>query len=242
MSTVDHLDAIRRDGDVFYATALVADADLGVPRCPEWTIADLVWHLSRVHYFWASVVAERIVDDGPFARLRGLARPAEYGDVIAFGREQLDRLIAVLRDTDDATPVWTWSTQRDVGFIRRHQVQETAVHRWDLQNAARHQSPDPLDREVAHDAIDEFLTFSLPRRRPGSLPGTVHLHATDGEGEWFIDTEGNVERAHAKGDVAVRGSASDLLLALYARIDLDGLEVFGDPAIAQYLVDSIDLG
>jgi hypothetical protein len=37
-----------------------------------------------------------------------------------------------------------------------------------------------------------------------------------------------VERVHAKGDVAVRGTASDLVLMLWNRVDPGGLELHGD--------------
>ena len=37
-----------------------------------------------------------------------------------------------------------------------------------------------------------------------------------------------VTAEHAKGDVAARGSASDLLLFLWGRVPADSLEVFGD--------------
>jgi hypothetical protein len=37
-----------------------------------------------------------------------------------------------------------------------------------------------------------------------------------------------VTREHAKGDVAARGTASDLLLFLWGRVPADSLEVFGD--------------
>ncbi len=40
-----------------------------------------------------------------------------------------------------------------------------------------------------------------------------------------------VTREHAKGDVAARGTASDLLLFLYGRADADRLDVFGDAAL-----------
>ena len=92
------------------------------------------------------------------------------------------------------------------------------------------------------EAIDEFLRVSLPhgRRHATPLNGTVHLHCTDGEGEWFIATDGTVERKHEKGDVALRGSASDLLAALQGRVDIDDLEVFGDPAIARNLIESLE--
>jgi len=42
-----------------------------------------------------------------------------------------------------------------------------------------------------------------------------------------------VERAHAKGDAAVRGPASTLFLVLWGRlpIDTEGVELFGDRAV-----------
>lgn len=60
---------------------------------------------------------------------------------------------------------------------------------------------------------------------------TYHFHRTDGPGEWLVRfmPEGPVvTREHAKGDVAVRGIASDLFLFLWRRLPADRLEVFGD--------------
>jgi hypothetical protein len=112
-----------------------------------------------------------------------------------------------------------------------------------MQDAATTDPPAPIEPDVASDSIDEFLTFSLPmgRAKAEPLKGTVHLHCTDTAGEWFIHPDGRVEPIHAKGDVAVRGTASDLLLALYARVDIDDLDVIGNESIAEELVDSIDL-
>ena len=44
-----------------------------------------------------------------------------------------------------------------------------------------------------------------------------------------------VERAHVKGDVAVRGAAGDLLLWLWGRRPLDDLDVIGDRRAAEAL-------
>jgi hypothetical protein len=41
-----------------------------------------------------------------------------------------------------------------------------------------------------------------------------------------------VSHEHGKGDCAVRGSASDLLLYLWTRKPASDLEVFGDAALA----------
>ena len=240
---MDHLNTIRSEGDVFYAAALVADSELGVPCCPDWNIADLVWHLSEVHWFWATIIDQRITDRSAVDGLDRLDRPASYGDLVALGRRNLDRLVSMLASNDDATPVWTWAPDQDVGFIRRHQVQEAAVHRWDMQSAATVAPPDPIDPEAASDSIDEFLAVQLPLAVSDDkpLPGSVHLHCTDVEGEWFIHPEGRVEPIHAKGDVAIRGTASDLLLVLYARVMLDDLEVIGDSVVARKLVENLDL-
>jgi len=241
---MDFLASIRDEGDRFYATALTADPSLGVPSTPDWTIADLVWHLGEVHWFWATDIELRASDPDDVEASKP-ARPEAYVEAMAWGRSQLDRMLEILGSTSDAVPVWTWAPEesdRTVAFVRRHQVQETAVHRWDLQSAAANVEPDPIDPEAASDSIDEFLSNSLPfavnERKP--LRGSVHLHCIDVLGEWFIEREGRVDRGHAQGDVALRGTASDLLLALYNRIDIDDLDLIGDAALARHLVERLE--
>ena len=66
----------------------------------------------------------------------------------------------------------------------------------------------------------------------------IHLHCTDVDGEWLVrrSPDGlDIERAHAKGDVAARGTASDLDLYLWGRVPVDALELFGDPALLEGL-------
>ncbi len=241
---MDYLASIRQESELFYKTADGADPTMGVPSCPEWTIADLVWHLAEVHWFWASDVEQRASD--PEAVESGKPpRPSGYADLVAFGRAELDRLIKVLEATPDDVAVWTWAmndSDHNVAFIRRHQVQEAAVHRWDMQSAASSSVPDLIDPEAASDSIDEFLwstlSWSVNPKKP--LHGSVHLHCTDVDGEWFIESDGRVDRAHAKGDVALRGTASDLLLALYNRVAIDDLDVVGDELLARDLVKRVE--
>ena len=243
---LDHLDAIRRESDTFYATAEKADPELNVPSCPDWNVADLVWHLAEVHWFWATDIDLRASDPDEIEKDKP-ERPRKYSELLAFGRSQVDHLISVLEATPDDIALWTWASNESdhtVGFIRRHQVQEAAVHRWDMQTAATHEPPDPIDPDAAVDSIDEFFSISLPwcvnEKKP--LPGTVHLHCTDTAGEWFIHGDGRVEALHAKGDVALRGTASDLLLALYSRVPLEALDVIGDAALAAQFVGKLNLG
>ena len=75
------------------------------------------------------------------------------------------------------------------------------------------------------------------KQRPDVWTGqSLHLHRTDGEGEWMVrlgpDGEVSTERTHGKGDVALRGPASSLYLWCLSRVPADDLELFGDPAVA----------
>lgn len=240
---MDLLDAIRRDSDRFYATADLADPSSPVPSCPDWTVADLVWHLGECHWFWASAIERRPA--GPDEIEHGKPeRPPVHEDVVAWGRAQADRMIRLLETTPDEVPVWTWAlgdSNHNVGFIRRHQVQEAAVHRWDIEKAANGR-PLPIEPDVASDSVDEILAITLPWgvRPDKPLPGSVHIHCTDADGEWVIHPDGRVDPVHAKGDVAIRGGASDLLLALYTRVPLGDLEVIGDGDLAGEFVARIN--
>jgi len=58
---------------------------------------------------------------------------------------------------------------------------------------------------------------------------SLHLHATDVDGEWMIELHPDGfrwEHAHGKGTVAVRGRASDLMLLMYGRLSADDGERF----------------
>ena len=117
---------------------------------------------------------------------------------------------------------------------------ETTIHRWDAQSATGAQAP--IAPDLAVDGIDERLEHLVPSMEfnaagAGALTGageSVHLHCTDADGEWFLRFAPDgftFTREHAKGDVAVRGPASDLLLWLVGRGPLEVLEVLGDPGV-----------
>jgi hypothetical protein len=90
---------------------------------------------------------------------------------------------------------------------------------------------------VAVDGIEEMFDTFVPASPPEPTLGgsgvTLHLHATDIEGEWLVTLHSDhitIDRGHAKGDAGVRGTALDLLLFVWGR-DLGGLERFGDDAV-----------
>ncbi|MGH2685244.1 MAG: maleylpyruvate isomerase family mycothiol-dependent enzyme [Actinomycetota bacterium] len=228
-----YLGALRREGDGL-AAAAENRLDAAVVACPGWDVADLVWHAGEVFSFWATVAEGA---EGP--DVHEPDRPPRP-EVVGWYRSQLERLERVLTDADPLTPCWTCAGSQTVAWIQRRMAQETAVHRCDAQA-----EPDPIDPVLAVDGIDEFLELFL--ETTPNIEGTVHLHATDAEGEWLIRTAPGrpieVERGHAKGDVAVRATASDLLLLLWRRRALadGGFEVFGDASLAETFVAASSL-
>jgi uncharacterized protein (TIGR03083 family) len=233
-----YLSAVRRDGEALANTA-EGNLALSVPTCPGWSVADLVWHVSGVHYFWRSIAERRLTEPAAVKHVEQPARPAD-GELIAWYRAGLGHLLAVLEGLDPATEVWTWAEPHDVSFIVRRMAQETAVHRWDADHAAG--VSQPIGAELASDGIDEFLEYFDISRKEDAAPlgGTVHLHCTDVEGEWIVreDAAGDItiERRHEKGDAAMRGTASDLLLALWRRVGLPAIDVIGDVGVAERLI------
>jgi len=75
----------------------------------------------------------------------------------------------------------------------------------------------------------EFLPGLPAKDDTGEFGGTLHLHATDGQTEWWIDlgARGPAASGHVKADTAIRGTRSDLLLWLTNRSSPGSMEVFG---------------
>jgi uncharacterized protein (TIGR03083 family) len=158
------------------------------------------------------------------------------------GPELVDWFAAGIAPLTDAlaaagpnAPAFSWTDDHTTGFWARRQANELAIHRWDGQCAAG--ATAPVARELAVDGIDEFFDLIPFWRRADEVKGdgeTLHFHCTDGDGEWLatLTPAGlTVTREHAKGTVAARGSASDLMLFLYGRVPAADLEVFGDAAL-----------
>lgn len=243
MDKAAYLDAVAADG-----AALAAAARLGldpqVPSCPEWKVADLVSHTGMVHA-WVT----EMVRTGAEQRLswRELPKPPGPDDLVDWFEVGVGVLISVLRDADPAKPVWNWSPQpKTAAFWPRRMANETAVHRWDGQLA--HGVQQPIAAELAVDGIDEiirvFIATDAADHPEATLGGTLHLHTTDATGEWLVevaDGKVDVRQEHGKGDAALRGAASDLLLYLWGRKPAAPLEVFGDQAVVDNWAKIIDL-
>lgn len=231
MEKARYLELLRADGDAL-AAAAERNLTARVPSCPDWDVAELVRHTSEVHRHKAGTIrAGRVPWD---EREEG---PKDPGEIVAWYRAGLDDLHGLLSSTDESQPAWTWGTGDTVGWWLRRMAQETAVHRWDAENAVGDAAP--IDPELASDGIDEFLGEFVPGEEIpwAGAAGTIHLHCTDVEGEWTVTLEPGAvpsyETGHSKGDAAVRGTANDLLLLVWRRVEPSAVEVLGNTALVE---------
>ena len=238
---MDHLppstytDAIRSAGAAVI-TAGRTDLTAPVASCPGWTVNDVVAHVGCVHMWAATAVASPGRDRPDFpSPPEGIAGTA----LVDWVEQQGVTLLGALDATDPDTVVWTFGPPRTARFWLRRQAQETNVHAWDATSSVG--APFAITGEVAADGVAEFLDLWLSRwltRSPGSWGGeSVHFHRTDGDGEWLVRLGPagavSVERAHGKGDLAVRAPATELLLWITNRVGVDQVEAFGDLALAE---------
>jgi uncharacterized protein (TIGR03083 family) len=220
-----------------------ADLTRQVPTCPDWTLRQLATHVGRAHRWAAEIVSTRSAEFIPFRQVPDGRIPDDPALHAPWLRAGAARLIDAVREAG-SDRVWTFAELRPASFWARRMAHETAVHRADAQIADGRQPE--LEPDIAVDGIDEWLGFTSglggDDPRAGALPegAVLHVHATDegleGAGEWLVRREGSevtVQPGHGKGDVALRGPASRLLLVLLRRVPPDDaqVQVLGDPAL-----------
>jgi uncharacterized protein (TIGR03083 family) len=237
----DYVAALRQNAAAAAQAARDASMETTVPSCPEWKLRDLAHHLGS-HHRWVAGNLDQPPDGEVFKQRE---EPPDDGAVPAWLETGAEALATKLSVLDPAIPCWTWVPfDHSVGFWARRTAHETAVHRWDAQNTAG--TPDAVDAELAADGVDEYLGIldAFPGRR-FPAEGSIHLHANDTPGEWLVrlDAEGmHVTREHAKGDVALRGPASDVLLVLLGRKPMDAVDVFGDATLFERFREQAKFG
>ncbi|MGN6608824.1 MAG: maleylpyruvate isomerase family mycothiol-dependent enzyme [Jatrophihabitans sp.] len=254
---MDHLAAVVTESDRFRAALRAVDPAARVPSCPDWTAADLLWHLIEVQSFWARVVARRLQapDEADAARP---ARPDDWAELLALSGRATAELVDALRSTPPDTPIWTWAADGTVAFPRRFQAHEAMVHRLDAEWITDQVSP--VDPALAADGITVLLTHVLGEVPPwaGQVddPGLVCVRATDTGDAWWVrtgrwgGTSPDTSRTYAGepfarladapatggADVEVRGRAEELAVWLWGRRGLGSLTVKGDDAALATLV------
>ena len=226
-----YAEALRADGEAI-AAAGRQDIDVAVPSCPGWTMHKLLAHVGRVYRSVGRHVAERATEMIP---ADDIPRPPEGNAIVEWFEEGHRFVQDALAGADPDDAVWTWAGQSTMAFYFRRMAHETAVHRWDAEAAFG--EPGPIDSDLSADGVSELFEVVLPFAVANwnmTLPNaSLHLHRTDGDGEWMLVDDGGcikMSHEHSKGDAAVRASGTDLLLLSWERIGLDspGVEAFGD--------------
>jgi uncharacterized protein (TIGR03083 family) len=248
----EYLDHIRRDSARFREVLADCDPAATVPSCPDWSAADLLWHLTTVQHWWGSVISNR-----PKTReeldYREPDRPEDYDALLAAYDDTHAAFVAALGSADPAEPAYSWSgdpANHTVGFTYRRQAHEALIHRLDAELTAG--AVTPLDTALAADGVDEILDWmygNFPEW--GSfdpLPHFVEFRITDaGTSVWtqpgiFSGTAPSgtvyadekdmhvVPDPGREADVVVSGPAGVLDAWLWHRRDDAGIDISGDTA------------
>ncbi|HUQ60098.1 maleylpyruvate isomerase family mycothiol-dependent enzyme [Lentzea sp.] len=247
----------RRRAEIVHQTELLVssltDADLGiqVPSIPDWTLNQLLRHLGHAHR-WADTMLRERLPEIDFSRNEAQRVSSYVGEtpsvLVPWLREGAASLAEVLGEVDPEEMIAPVDGFPGPRVWSRRMTHETVIHRWDALNALG--LPFTLDPEIAQDTLREWTGLALPyafQRWPAETAplagtGTVHLHATDVEAEFVIDFSGQapvVREGHEKASVAVRGPVVDVLLTVYRRRPVEGLEVFGDRELLDLVLDRV---
>jgi uncharacterized protein (TIGR03083 family) len=251
-ASLDYLGHIASESARFARVLGAADPDAPVPSCPDWTAADLLWHLGEVQWFWGTIVRD-LIDAEAAERIKP-PRPAHWPGLTEFFASASAELGSVLAITPPQTTVWTWADDKTAGFVRRRQAHEALIHRVDAELTTGERTP--LDPELSADGVDEMLRLIFG----GDLPEwgmftadegrTLRIAAADTGDRWMINighfsgTDPDDGRAYdrqgiqvtdagpgAEPAATISGDAGDLDCWLWGRSPLGAVERSGDAAV-----------
>lgn len=250
MPELDLLTAVRAESERFRHAARAADLRVRVPSCPDWTLADLVWHLTAVQELWAKVAAGPVLDRATIERI---PRPPD-DELLDASAEWSDRLVDALASHAPDEPCWSWHhAGGTVGWVLRRQAHEVLIHRVDAELAAD-LTVTEADPALAGDGVDEALTVMIADVPPDAVftPDGRHVRVDGGHRHWLLGLgrlEGTAPRTGEpwvddaaavvddgpSPDATITGSAWDLDRWLWGRGELADLHVDGDRGLADRL-------
>jgi uncharacterized protein (TIGR03083 family) len=240
----EHIDALRRQGDLLADAATRSGLDASVPPCPSWQVKDLLRHTGYIHRWAARHIVEcpdTVLDGPPEAEI--LRGGAADPDLLAWFRVGHAALVETLSTADPGLVCATFiDAPSSLAFWARRQAHETAIHRADAESAS---GVRPVyEPEFAADGIDELIMGFGQRRkyRPTAEDdGGMQIRAADTGHAWQVGTEGG--RIHARRGTddphtvgsptcTVTGPASGVYLFLWNRGDAaqSGVTISGDTA------------
>ncbi|WP_225827696.1 maleylpyruvate isomerase family mycothiol-dependent enzyme [Streptomyces naphthomycinicus] len=237
------LHAFRQEAARFLAAIDTARLDAAVPSCPGWTVSDLVAHLAGVYRWHRQHLRRRTASTPRHER----PEVPEGIHVLTWWQREFTAMAEELDAVSPAAPAWNWAGRPPVArFWHRRMAHETALHRWDAENALG--VPTAIGPAPATDGVAEVLDTFLPGGRNAGRPGpagTVALSASDTAARWRVtvretgvslspppDSPG----AGPVPDCVAEGTAEDLLLVLWGRATAaDRLRVEGDATLLDAL-------
>jgi uncharacterized protein (TIGR03083 family) len=189
---VDRIAIIRTEAERLAAVLASAAPDARCPTCPEWTAADLLWHLTEVHYFWAGVLSQDARAEADLAAIEEAKpeRPTDMAHLLALRERATTALLEQLARLDDSEPRWSWwPPDQTAGFTRRMQTYEATMHRVDAELAAGLPIGD-IDAAVAAGAVDHAVDVMwgwLPDGATYEARAVVEFVASDVDGRWLVE-------------------------------------------------------
>ncbi|GLZ10443.1 hypothetical protein Acsp04_06780 [Actinomadura sp. NBRC 104425] len=239
-----YCDAAQQETESFADRVRDADLDTPVPTCPGWTLAKLIRHLGRTHR-WAGGLVERRARQQASARELGIVAPDDPAELRPWFEEGAAALLRTLRAADPDEAVWTWGPDQHVRFWSRRMLHETAVHRYDADNALGAETG--FSAGVADDGIAEFAanleSVAAFSPKVGRLrgDGTVLAFTASDTGTRMLlrllpdrfDWTRADGAGDARADAEVTAAAGDLYLFLWGRrrIGDPGIRARGDEAV-----------
>ncbi|SDH25612.1 TIGR03083 family protein [Lentzea fradiae] len=223
-----------------------ADLSVQVPATPDWTLNQLLRHLGHAHRWVAEMIERRVPKtDRSFSKAHSVSgyaneTAAELGPWLLEGATLLSD---ALSSVDPDAPIALMLGLPGPRFWSRRMAHETVVHRYDALDALG--LPFSVSDEIARDTVAEWMETLLPfiftiRPETAELRGAGALYFETPVCSWTVDLSGPVaSEGEREWDVAVRGSVTDLVLALYQRRGVEGLEVTGDVGLAEKFLASV---
>lgn len=244
---LDYLAHLRADSARFVDVLAAADPTQPVPTCPDWTAADLLWHLGEVQLLWGTVAEQRRTTP-PGDDATAPERPDDPQGLVDFFRASHATLVAALESTPPETTVWTWfKPDQTAGFLRRRQAHEALVHRLDAElTAGRVTAVDPaLATDGVAEVFDCMYSLVPSWAQVGPAGPIGRVTAADTGAQWLVQVgswsgtsprtgknyadEGTLTIV-AAGEPAfeVSGTAADLDAWLWNRPTSGEIELAGD--------------
>lgn len=235
-----------------FRAAVEAAPDLGaqVPTCPEWTLLDLAHHIGTGRRAWAATVAAGPAATGKAAPADPTLPPDDRGALVEWLVESTRLLLDALAEAGPDRGCWTWwgdsQSPSTCAAVARHQLQEVSVHTYDAELTVHGTAS--LPTEVALDGVEEFLATCNATTSPWPHdPATLDYVVTEGRA-WRLHLSGDGARAERlaapagqggpqqPADVSAHAAASDVVLFMYGRRNVDEMPIDGNVEVFDQLI------